>query len=320
MATIAELKTRLQKEAVIAPSEATLFSSDFLETIINEAIVAHNAAYVVANLPAREIPLVMLLSRITVCNVRAQKWADDANVSGAGGYGADRNTPYYKNIDLAAKLRKEYELLAAQLGVSIASTEVQGQVTVSNLKVLDPVLNARVPLSKNIAPIPILVLGAVENAADGTITVTWTINDFEDFYRYRFALRSYVKGAAAVSVLDPTNCLEEATVPGISELASIVDATLLQKARSVKLTGLNTAANYYSIALIVETKAEEVSISNEILSSGAIAGTVSGSTFEGTNCRIVDGELQIKVGDEWYSFDGQKVDGVATALLNQTPE
>jgi hypothetical protein len=324
MAIIADLKARLLREACIAVGETPFYSSTdtgatYLETLLGDAIVAHNPNLVVATLPDKEITLVMLLARVKICHLRAQKMAGESNLSGTGGYGTDRNTPFYKLMALAKELKAEYIALAAQLGVDVPSDQPQGQVTVSSLLIESGGLGVRTPLRVNMPPCPVLTLTSADTSA-GSILLTWVIPDFEDFRRYRVALISFPIGEEdAHSVLDPANSFEESEIPGILQSATIMDLALLQSARAVGLSGLDLSNKNYAIVLVVENTVGNISLSNQILTGGTLALPTTG-VFEGQNFRVVNGVFEWKIGDSGYRVTPLVQDDVAQAPLNQTPE
>jgi hypothetical protein len=263
MASIADLVSRLKKEAFIQAAESPFVTDAdaLLKTIIEEALTEHNSFYTIASLPAREVCLVMLLARIGVCTVRAQKLAADGNVSGTGGYGTDRNTPYYKTMALITSLRQQYMMKCTSLGIFVNDDKPMGTVHVSHLKVRDSRTDIILPSRTNVAPVPVLFTA---NLTATEIVFGWNIPEVEDFAGFFLCFVVSPIGQTPIPVHMPWNLKPGAEVPFLNDDAIIVPLPDMRTARYCKLLNVDTAAYRYNTILAVRTLAGNYTLSNTV--------------------------------------------------------
>src|SRR5688572_26741086 len=114
MSILAGLVTKLREDAVIEPSEGIADAK--IEQWIRESIRKHDSTLDLTAIPDEEDEAVTLLAWIQLCYHRASKYSAEASTSGANGYGTDRNTPYYKLMDLAKHLQARYDRVVADSG------------------------------------------------------------------------------------------------------------------------------------------------------------------------------------------------------------
>ncbi len=140
MSNIITLRQTLVENAGILASEAFVYTR--LDTIIARALLQHNKTYSISSLPESEEECVVVLAWASVCYIRASKFANEANASG-GGFTADRDTPYKKNIDLANDLIARYQLLVAALGITDSGST---RIAVGTILKRDPLHDSLIPL------------------------------------------------------------------------------------------------------------------------------------------------------------------------------
>lgn len=185
----------------------------------------------------------LLLAWIKICHYRASRLASANSQSGAAGFGTDRNTPYYKNIDLAKRLQEQYEMLVSRLGVTAITNP--GSIHVSELLIANDRLGgAIVPLTK--AVVPPITLYLVEADAT-TITIGWTMTTYKNFVQTHVAS---IEGAGPL--YQQWNFASASGVPRINDLATILKPIILdERVRSVRVENVNRAlVNRFVVAVM----------------------------------------------------------------------
>ena len=253
--------TRLEKEASIASDEKPFCEDNkaITLTIIGEAIASHNPLYSIDTLPDTEEGLVILLATAKVCRMRATKYANDNSVSGAGGFGQDRDTPYYKNKDAEQKLLESYATECARLGIAAISMP---SISVSSLRIKSDTLGIIVPLGTDRPPSPYL---SYVKATDGlSALLSLTLPSFNNFDSYQLAVLPVLLGDSATTVLrQEWNEDSSCGIPGLANLAEITALTLPQTTHQLKLEELDLATYDYKVVLVVRSAAGYYSYSNE---------------------------------------------------------
>ncbi len=256
MATATNIASSLEKRASVQASEG-ITPSD-LNELVTAALAEHNFALTFATLPDNQTELVLLLAWIRLCYTRASKIVNDANLSGAAGFGQDRNTPFAKNMQLAASLRSQYDFLCDKLGLD--PTPAASSVVVSSLRMADALLSgAPVPLS--VAPVPpIPVLSVVGDISGTSLIIAWTFAPFE--YFYSFILLNLI-GTIDPIIKQEWNIISQSTVPRTSNLATVLFTLHDPRQLSLKLIDIDRS-QVQRYMIVAKSKAEDYSYSNEI--------------------------------------------------------
>lgn len=235
---------------------ATEFSDPVVERWAAEAILEHNAGYDVdgSDLPAKEEPLVRLLMQIKLCEARAAKAASQNDIRNQSGYGTDRSTPYWKNIDLSSKLRSRYNAMLSHMGLT-GATDGISTVVVGRLSVIEPAFNARVPYLFDQTPLVAPVLEQLALTAT-TVKVQWTVTKDETFLEY-------ILFGSLNTILEPTNTSSATGIPKIADDANALLSYSDPHANAVELTGLTTSVPYH-LLLVAKNNQRRFAYSNEL--------------------------------------------------------
>lgn len=169
--SLATLRDNLKESAFIHSTER--ITDPHLDRIIVEAVPRHNPAYSItaesSTVPAQESRAVVLLSWHDLQRVRAAMFATQPSTSAPGGFGTDRNTPFYKCMELAKQLIEDYKEACALLGLAEHAFSPRATNTIvadALTGVLKP--NAVSPKAQPVA------LHTINYAVDGsTIELLW---------------------------------------------------------------------------------------------------------------------------------------------------
>lgn len=258
-AMVADLKVKSQVQ-----TSENFADPSFFESLIISAGKKHNSSYAISttacSVPDLEAEAVTLLAWIDFCFIRASRFASSPG-SSQQGFSTNRDTPYYKLIDLAKQLKSMYAELCGSIGlVSFygAGSPVMSEVTCENLD-----LGAMTPIEISLnAPTPALsTVPSDRVAADGTIVLNWMSKDFNNFAAF-FVLQM----TGAESVLQPWNYASSSSIPGIHDSASLVGRVNRAEVRSVKLQGLTiTPGTINRFVVVTATKSGKFAYSNEVV-------------------------------------------------------
>lgn len=249
LATVMKGRARVQSSEGI--SDATL------ESLITAGLTEHNPSLTFATLPTAQEELVILLGWIRLCVVRAGKAAQEGNLSGPSGYGQDRNTPYYKNMDLAKNLRAQYDSLAKSLG--LAATQETQSVVVSDL--LKPaVVHRGEATSEHYTPAPPVPVLALETDLNTEAVLIWTFPHWDQFYSFIL----FTSDSTTEQIYQDWNMASQTTTPRISNLATKLIEWYDNDVRAVKVTDLDRAKDQRFL-LVVRSKTDTYSYSNEVV-------------------------------------------------------
>lgn len=241
MADVVSLIADLRVTADIASTELT-------DTQLQEWVVAslaqHNPSYTLGSLPSAEAPLVKYLTWILVCYWRANKAAKYYSVSGRDG-SSNKAEVMRNNLDMAEKLREQYEKLAKQMGVDPAPA-----IIVSDITKFDPTESAMTPDNAHNPPnTPTLTLTHYDDVG-GTVRLSWTkASPASTFIRYRIFYSTTTDEIYDVSTLDE----DYGTYSGISP-----DATLLRTVDDIQRLGtlvenLDPGEDYHFAVMVEDT-------------------------------------------------------------------
>ena len=251
MAASARLDALAIELEALASVENTESFADALPDYVQAAIVQHDKGLTIDSLPEAEEECVLTLAWIKVCLVRASKAAQDANITGAAGFGADRNSPYNKNMSLAKDLMARYSTLCSSIQPS------KSRVVTGQLYVRDQVFDALVPLMMNQSPTKILLSGSV--AADNTAILSWTVDQMTDFHEF---LLFFMEGTDAI--YQQWNNFSALGVARINDGATKVFSYNSPQISSVKATEVDhTKTNRF--LLVMRTRSGSYVYSNELV-------------------------------------------------------
>jgi hypothetical protein len=256
MATAAAILALLKDRAQVQTSEE--LSDAFLTTLIDASLAEHNPSLSYSLLPANQVEPVLLLSWSRLANVRAGRFASDGNLSGPAGFGQDRSTPFAKNMQLAAELRKQY--LSICIGLGIAAAGESSGVVVSDAVVPSDIrLEGALVEHESPAP-PAPVLTITLQAEPTEVVASWT---FPGFDRFEAFLLVNSEGDDVEAVYQDWNYISQSTVPRISNLATLISTIYQTDIRAVKVTNLNREVDQ-AFLLVVRTLDGMYSYSNQV--------------------------------------------------------
>ncbi len=251
--TLAQLVSDLKLSASIDASESFYKS---LAVIVERAITQHNKNLTVNSLPANQAECVVILASIKVCFLRAAAFAKDANVTGANGYGQDRNTPYYKCIELAKQLQEQYKELVEDLGLTDSSGTT---ITVGKLLVKNDEFDTLAPILSSSEPVPDCILSSDEGDDETEVVLQWATDEFTNFKeRYVF----HLEGDEAI--FQVWNNASATGHKGINDSAVLMQSTSDQGMSAVKITEVNPAVTNRFL-VVTRTRFDNYSYSNELV-------------------------------------------------------
>lgn len=265
------LKARLKGKAGISSQEDC---NPFLDDFLDESLVEHSVAFSPGNvpdftlLPFRQYELVLLLGWIRVCEYRASSAAPQPSLRAFGpgsqagaGFGGDRDTPFKKNMELAAYLRKKYDDLKTRLDDQ-QDEQGSGDITIGELYRQDELTDAAVPWrSSPLLNAPQLTLETVTGVAAGgaslgIATFAWTAVSSE-YFSQLYLVRNALPDIQQMWNQDGVN-----GVPFVNTgTVSVYDTTdnIAKGARETMLA----AGTYYYIIAMRDTSAQWT-FSNEV--------------------------------------------------------
>jgi hypothetical protein len=260
--TLAEMVASLKFKSQVQSSE-NFDDPEALELLVTEAGEKHNSTYVISGtsctVPANEKEAIVLLAWIELTFIRAQKFATESQ-SGGGGFSTDRNTPYYKLMDLAKKLDGRYKEVCTTLGLQ--TFYGSGGITSSEVTVESLDLSAQTPLETSLPPTAAVLTAspAAQANGDGTVVLSWTFKDNGNFAFYAIC---HIEGNE--SLIQDWNFESESGIPRIHDSANVTKITRMDQksAKVLELTVSSGTKNRFVIA--VGSKSGKYSYSNEIV-------------------------------------------------------
>lgn len=222
-----------------------------LPAIMDDALLEHtpdNALLDYLRLATFEHELVLLLAWARVCDARASLSAPQASIKTPGGFGSDRDTPFYKNQKLAETLRARYQELKSRLAASSSSENPSGDITVGDLYRRDEFIDTDVPLS-TVPPLPAPILSASSivgqtagGAELGSVVLDWparALASFDGLVMFQ---------SSAPGIYQSWRVDQNANVPQIAAAAEEIFRTTDSLRRGVKLSGLLAGTYYFLLA------------------------------------------------------------------------
>lgn len=259
--TLSKLADKLRKNSRVNDSENFAYPNDYNDIVV-DAVYQHNPQYSVTeascNVPLREEYPVVLLSWSMLCVIRASKFASESQGS-QGGFSTDRNTPYYKLMDLSKQLKKMYLDVCGALGLDSfagAKNVHASEVVVENLD-----LGAMTPVELSLDPPPVLLETVPANKVndDGTLLVKWRQDLFQNFSHY------YLVHKEGTDDLWQEWNFNSKSVPRIHDDAIIVGKINDQEIKAVQVHDLTvTPGTINHFLLIAVSKSGKYSYSVEV--------------------------------------------------------
>jgi hypothetical protein len=255
MATVTQIVDVLRREAQCDTSE---YDEAIVSLWVGEAILEHNAAlsFDGSDLPVKEEQLVRMLAQIKICNARAAREANQASVRSSQGFGSDRDTPYYKNADMVARLRARYTTMCSAMGIA-GATSGAGTIVVSRLSVVDGSTGVRAPYVMDVIPLSASKLTELAVAIT-SCKIEWTENTDETFDEY------LVFGRENSAVLDPANIQPTHGIPKIADLATRLCTIYDPRLNAREFVGMTTGVPYHFV-VVTRNKQGRYAYSNELV-------------------------------------------------------
>lgn len=254
MATLQQLRQRLIQDASITSSENLVFSQ--LERIISAAITQHNPAYTVSSLPAEEEEAVLLLAWSAVCYRRAAAFAQERDAKGSNGFEHESNTPYRKNIDLAEKLLKRYEIVVSGMGLARSAKGI----VVGTILAKENDFGSLTPLGQANVPMLSLALTVTPEVSPITSAVmSWSpvsedLNDYEVLIFTR---------TGTDPIFQNWNAESDSGIPRIADGTTLLATVSDMAIKSLKVTDMNRAVANRFIA-VARNRSLKYTYSNEV--------------------------------------------------------
>jgi len=260
--TLSVLVTELKFNARVQSSEGFTDPGDF-QKVVADAVRLHNSTYVATTVsctvPEVEKDVVGLLAWARLCMVRASRFATDSNASGQG-WGTDRNTPFYKCLELHKILTAQYTEGCKALGLTVfagAGAIALSEVTCENLD-----MGAQTPIEMSLTP-PVIRLYSTPTTAvnsNGTLAVYWEQANYSNF-----AKTVLVHVTGSTSVYDAGN-YASAVLPRIIDTAAIVGTVTNPDIRALNLTDIAVTPGIINRFLVASvSKSGKYTYSNEIV-------------------------------------------------------
>lgn len=236
---------------------------EVFESLVKSAGKKHNSSYVITGasctVPSLEHDAVVYLAWAELCVIRASMFAA-APSTNAQGFGTNRDTPYYKLMDLSKELRVMYKEACEAIGLS--SFYGSGAITQSEVTVESIDLGAQAPLEMSATPpSPVITTTPSDRVnGDGTIVVNWTTKDFSNFEWFAVV---FLQGASAI--YQDWNWNSTTGIPRLNNSATVLGRINRMDIRSVKLENLTaTTGTVNRFLVVLKTKSGKYAYSNEV--------------------------------------------------------
>lgn len=258
MASAATLLADLKFRAGVQTNEG--FTDDQLTGLLTTALAAHNPSLnSIGLLPDAEGILVTYLAWADLCEIRAARFAFAQNTSVPSGFGQDRNTPYYKCMDMAKMLRKRYSDTCSALNISTGAFAPK----ISTLSAVVPEYDALTPTGEEpTLPAIALKLADGESTTEGTTYVLqWAMQQFTNFHSFELY---HIVGSDPIYQSWNWDSTVFPNTPQINDSASLIKTITNESTRGVKVTNITkTSTNRF--LLVVRSASDSVGYSNELV-------------------------------------------------------
>lgn len=255
----------ISRGSISTHEQSAYLSAAEIDTLIVDAVMEHSSVYTsMPDVPQREIEAVLLLALERVQLRRSVAYATEKSLKGAEGFGTDRNTPYYKCIDSANMLRKQYEALVAKLGI-----ESKGDVIVSTISKQSVKFDRLVPddSAPSLPDVTLAVHSSSEDDGTGTTyTLQWTMSKDHAYLFFQYHL-FHMTGSSAI--FQPWNYESTKGVPHVNN-----DATKLLTVDNISNTVVKvsnitkTGSTVNRFLLGYESRNGYFNLSNELALTG----------------------------------------------------
>lgn len=253
-----ELKTSLIGRAEVVTTEKCYAQlEEFLKGALVEHLKKETTDFTLLHYLERR--LVVILAWISVCYARASGFAPQpsqkpGNTTGYG-FGADRDTPYKKCMDLADKLRAEYERLKADFEEEYTDdSNSAGDIVVGDIVRSDAVIEATVPFSKSLAVEISYFEGS--SPASGTVLLRWSKFEEPNFSE------AVIFHSTTPGIYEEWNHDGNSGYPFISATAEKVYSTTDYIAKAARILSVPAGTHYY--VLVARNRNGIDSISDEV--------------------------------------------------------
>lgn len=237
------LKSQLVRRAVIQPAEGLAATLDDIFTTALSQFDPSTEGNFTALTPI-EYEAVILLAWIEVCMTRASTMAPQPSLAlrnNAPGFGADRDTPFKKCMDLAKKLEERYHAYCERHGIG-EYEEDGGDVTVGSLYRDDERSSGKLPVTDAPA-LPIPTLTATPET--GAVLIEWNLGSPDTLAE---AMLFVCTNSA---IYQPWNQNSTTGIPRLNNLASITYRTTDIGEKAVRCT--TTSGTYYFLLVLRDT-------------------------------------------------------------------
>jgi len=254
MPTSLQVKTSI-KDSLIRRSEVTSTERCHanLDEFIDEALIEYSEEDTAdfAPLHVLEQRMIVWLAWITVCYARASGFAPQPSQkpgSNVGyGFGTDRDTPYKKCMDMAAKLKEEYSDMKAEYDSKFGdddedSESSTGDVFVGSLLKTEAELGAFVPPQKA-SSVAIRNFDTVSVGA-GFAILGWSRTTSTAF------VQLFIFKSSASGIVEKWNADGNSGVPFIAAAASKIYGTTDFISKQIKVTGLTAGTHYFVLVTV----------------------------------------------------------------------
>lgn len=249
MSKFADLIVRLKKEANVQASEG--YDDAKLSEWLRAAVARHVPEQARGDAPDitddNDEP-VILLAWESLSFARAARYVNQTDARGNAGTD-DRTSPYARNMNLAAALRRRYNDIVAQL-----ETVEQGGEIIQGRLVIRSEITDTVP-GKVYGPI-IIGLQAT-NITPDSCDVVWAIgysDTFTDAYLY----------TSEGTIYDPSNTANDDGIPSVAEAAVQIGHFQDQASTGARISDLTPGTTSHFL-LVVKTRTGRYYYSNEIV-------------------------------------------------------
>jgi hypothetical protein len=256
--TLASMVEELKRKAHVQGSE-DIGDTD-MESLVLGALGRHNSGYILGSsstttLPASESWPVLLLAWSDLMLLRANRFATQANMSGTGNQvGTDRNTPFFKCLEMHKTLLGQYGTACLSLGL----TTYANASKVSNITITDPMTGAEIPRLISASVEPPLITGPAAISGDYLI-LEWSFRPQLNFYNLSLFFDNSIE-----NIKQPWNSDSTSGYPFIRDGLSPLWVTLEANRSQAKIEDLDySSGQQLHFLLVTRSRSGNYSYSNE---------------------------------------------------------
>ena len=244
MPSISDQVDKLKVVANVQPSEN--IDNSTLERFVQESVFEHDSNFSSINdVPVAELSLVNKLAWIRLSYLRASRHMGGNLTTDRSGYGQDRDGPFEKYLQLAKRLRKEYEDESQKF---TGDSVVSGTVTKPSMFTGEFFGENTLP---KLAP-PALNVSKFDNSS---AVLNWTAVLSERFASYK-VYSSELPNTVKLWNVSGTNI-------GVADYVSLIKEIQDSKQLSIRVGGMNPAIPFYFLVGVTDVNGF-TSFSNEV--------------------------------------------------------